>query len=321
MCGAGHGPDGVDLGSGPGEEVSPAASFSALLEDDVNDLYENAPCDYLSALLDGRIAKANTTLLNRLGYGRQEMVGRLRFTDLLTVGGKLYHETHFARGTARSSSAFSPPGTTGSTSPWPVEATRRHWSCAPTAPPVTWPRREASSSEPCPTRASPPPPPLCGPSIRCCSTWTASPKPAPARKGSATATRTPRLHRRAQHDTRNGGRNRSGRRLHPHRPRAARRRSRPDPLPAPRPLARPGHRARSRPRCDACDACDACHAGRRPPPRLSQGAPSCASRQASRRSGPCLTGGFPLPGIQCSRSGPSDRSVRDAKRMLRPRRE
>jgi sigma-B regulation protein RsbU (phosphoserine phosphatase) len=72
------------------------ASFSALLEDDVDDLYENAPCGYLSTLLDGQIAKANTTLLTWLGYRREEMVGRMRFTDLLTVGGKLYHETHFA---------------------------------------------------------------------------------------------------------------------------------------------------------------------------------------------------------------------------------
>lgn len=72
------------------------AAFSALLEDDVEDLYENAPCGYLSTLLDGQIAKANTTLLSWLGRDREETVGRLYFADLLTVGGKLYHETHFA---------------------------------------------------------------------------------------------------------------------------------------------------------------------------------------------------------------------------------
>ncbi|MCX4825129.1 SpoIIE family protein phosphatase [Streptomyces sp. NBC_01142] len=70
--------------------------FSALLEDSAEDLYEHAPCGYLSTLLDGRIAKVNTTLLDWLGYGRGDLVGRRTFSDLLTVGGRLYHETHFA---------------------------------------------------------------------------------------------------------------------------------------------------------------------------------------------------------------------------------
>ncbi|MEU4448894.1 SpoIIE family protein phosphatase [Actinosynnema sp. NPDC050801] len=70
--------------------------FSALLEDSAEDLYENAPCGYLSTMLDGHIAKVNGTLLRWLGYEREQLVGRLRFADLLSVGGKLYHETHFA---------------------------------------------------------------------------------------------------------------------------------------------------------------------------------------------------------------------------------
>ena len=72
------------------------AAFSALLEDSAEDLYEHAPCGYLSTLLDGRIAKINTTLLRWLGHTREELVGRRRFTDLLSVGGRIYHETHFA---------------------------------------------------------------------------------------------------------------------------------------------------------------------------------------------------------------------------------
>ncbi len=43
-----------------------------------------------------QIAKVNTTLLNWLGYKRTDLVGRRKFCDLLTVGGRLYHETHFA---------------------------------------------------------------------------------------------------------------------------------------------------------------------------------------------------------------------------------
>ncbi|MEU2801070.1 SpoIIE family protein phosphatase [Streptomyces sp. NPDC007117] len=72
------------------------ARFSELLEDSTEDLYEHAPCGFLSTLLDGRIAKTNATLLNWLGYERGDLVGRMSFSDLLTVGGRLYHETHFA---------------------------------------------------------------------------------------------------------------------------------------------------------------------------------------------------------------------------------
>ncbi|MFJ2729221.1 PP2C family protein-serine/threonine phosphatase [Streptomyces collinus] len=80
----------------PEEPSDDDQAFSALLEDSIEDLYENAPCGYLSTLLDGQIAKVNTTLLNWLGYKRTDLVGRRKFSDLLTVGGRLYHETHFA---------------------------------------------------------------------------------------------------------------------------------------------------------------------------------------------------------------------------------
>ena len=72
------------------------AVFSALLEDNVDDLYDTAPCGNLSTLLDGTIAKVNTTLLGWLGYTRDELVGRKRFSELLTIGGRIYHETHLA---------------------------------------------------------------------------------------------------------------------------------------------------------------------------------------------------------------------------------
>ncbi|MFF0073111.1 PP2C family protein-serine/threonine phosphatase [Streptomyces sp. NPDC005494] len=83
----------------PGEEQDVDATdavFTSLLEDSAEELYEQAPCGYLSTLMDGTIAKINTTLLDWLGLERSRVVGRMRFADLLTVGGKLYHETHFA---------------------------------------------------------------------------------------------------------------------------------------------------------------------------------------------------------------------------------
>ncbi|MEU6080562.1 SpoIIE family protein phosphatase [Streptomyces sp. NPDC047108] len=67
-----------------------------LQEDPAEELYEYAPCGFLSTDRDWRIVKVNATLLNWLGYDRAELVHRRRFPDLLTVGGKLYHETHYA---------------------------------------------------------------------------------------------------------------------------------------------------------------------------------------------------------------------------------
>ncbi|MHB9755563.1 SpoIIE family protein phosphatase [Streptomyces sp. BYX5S] len=75
---------------------NPDAAFTALLEDSAQELYEHAPCGYLSTLMDGTIAKINTTLLGWLGLERDAVLGRMRFTDLLTAGGRMYHETHFA---------------------------------------------------------------------------------------------------------------------------------------------------------------------------------------------------------------------------------
>lgn len=89
----------TDQAPEPGEEQDVDATdavFTSLLEDSAEELYEQAPCGYLSTLMDGTIAKINTTLLDWLGLDRSRVVGRMRFADLLTVGGKLYHETHFA---------------------------------------------------------------------------------------------------------------------------------------------------------------------------------------------------------------------------------
>ena len=64
-------------------------------EEDLEDVFENAPCGYAIARPDGRITKANRTLASLLGRGRDELVGR-RFQDLLNVAGRIYHETHIA---------------------------------------------------------------------------------------------------------------------------------------------------------------------------------------------------------------------------------
>ncbi|MGM1065655.1 PP2C family protein-serine/threonine phosphatase [Saccharothrix sp. Mg75] len=69
--------------------------FAALPGVSAEDLYENAPCGHLATLPDGRIARVNTTLLGWLGHAREDLLGR-RFAELLSVGGRIYHETHIA---------------------------------------------------------------------------------------------------------------------------------------------------------------------------------------------------------------------------------
>ncbi len=67
----------------------------AAIEESAEDLYENAPCGYLTALPDGTVARVNQTLLAWTGHDRDAIVGR-SFVDLLSPGGRIYHETHYA---------------------------------------------------------------------------------------------------------------------------------------------------------------------------------------------------------------------------------
>lgn len=66
-----------------------------LIEEDAQRLYDEAPCGYLYTHPDGTLLRVNDTFLRWTGYTREEVVGR-RFQDLLSVGGRIFHETHFA---------------------------------------------------------------------------------------------------------------------------------------------------------------------------------------------------------------------------------
>jgi phosphoserine phosphatase RsbU/P len=63
--------------------------------EDFEDLYENAPCAYLSLRPDGTIAKSNATLSAWIGFSPEQLAGK-RFLDLLNVAGRIFYETHFA---------------------------------------------------------------------------------------------------------------------------------------------------------------------------------------------------------------------------------
>lgn len=77
------------------QEEAADAFQDALAEDDPVQLYERAPCGYLSTTPDGRIIKANETFLTWTGFTFEELRSRT-FADLLTVGGRIFHETHYA---------------------------------------------------------------------------------------------------------------------------------------------------------------------------------------------------------------------------------
>jgi sigma-B regulation protein RsbU (phosphoserine phosphatase) len=70
--------------------------IEALGDDDPQHLYEHAPCGYLTTDPDGVILKTNQTFLTLTGYTRDELVGRRRFAELLSRGGQIFHETHYA---------------------------------------------------------------------------------------------------------------------------------------------------------------------------------------------------------------------------------
>lgn len=68
---------------------------NGLLDESADDLFETAPCGYLTTALDGSILRVNRTFEELTGRTRDELLGT-RFQDLLTPGGQIYHETHYA---------------------------------------------------------------------------------------------------------------------------------------------------------------------------------------------------------------------------------
>lgn len=66
-----------------------------LLEQSAEELFENAPCGYLSTLADGTIIQVNQTFIAMTGYTREWLLSGKRFSELLTIPGRVYHDTHF----------------------------------------------------------------------------------------------------------------------------------------------------------------------------------------------------------------------------------
>lgn len=64
-------------------------------EETLDELYENAPCGYLTVDAQGQIARVNTTLVRWLGVDRGDLLGRSA-QALLTPAGRVFYQTHVA---------------------------------------------------------------------------------------------------------------------------------------------------------------------------------------------------------------------------------
>jgi sigma-B regulation protein RsbU (phosphoserine phosphatase) len=76
----------------PGDGANPEPDP---LEEDFRDLYDHAPCGYLSTRPHGAIVKCNATFAAWMGSTPDQLSSK-RLRDLLNVPGRIFYETHFA---------------------------------------------------------------------------------------------------------------------------------------------------------------------------------------------------------------------------------
>lgn len=69
--------------------------------EEVQDLYDHAPCGYHSLAEDGTFLRINDTELAWLGYTREEVLGKMKFSDLLTPQGRAAFQQEFPAYKAR----------------------------------------------------------------------------------------------------------------------------------------------------------------------------------------------------------------------------
>ena len=59
------------------------------------DWFEGAPCGLLRTTDEGLIVAVNRTFCGWVGHSSDVLVGKRRFQDLLTMGGRIFHQTHW----------------------------------------------------------------------------------------------------------------------------------------------------------------------------------------------------------------------------------
>src|SRR3569832_2065337 len=61
----------------------------------VDDAFDDAPCALLRTDAGGVLLRVNTTFCRWLGYSREELVRQKRLQDFFTMGGRIFHQTHW----------------------------------------------------------------------------------------------------------------------------------------------------------------------------------------------------------------------------------
>lgn len=62
---------------------------------DPQELFDGAPCGLVVTKEDGTILRANMAFSTWIGYSQEALIG-MRFQELLTMGGRIFHQTHWA---------------------------------------------------------------------------------------------------------------------------------------------------------------------------------------------------------------------------------
>jgi phosphoserine phosphatase RsbU/P len=60
------------------------------------DVFDAAACGLLQTSDDGTFLRVNRRFCDWVGYSAEALIGRRRFQDLLTMGGRIFHQTHWA---------------------------------------------------------------------------------------------------------------------------------------------------------------------------------------------------------------------------------
>jgi signal transduction histidine kinase len=64
------------------------------MTESLGDRLDHAPCGFASFADDSRITGINATLLERLDYSAEDLIGK-HFETILTIPGRIFHQTHF----------------------------------------------------------------------------------------------------------------------------------------------------------------------------------------------------------------------------------
>ena len=69
--------------------------FAAFPQETADELYEGAPCGYLTVDPGGLIVRANGKFAEWLGISREELIGEMHLIELLSPAGKSFYQAHF----------------------------------------------------------------------------------------------------------------------------------------------------------------------------------------------------------------------------------